>query len=150
MKNIKRLVVATVMSCLFNELQAQVPDIYNNRILQPPIPPSAMQYRNFGRIWVDKGMDQEGYKLRIYISGEIDPESIQVKIVGHTIIIENKQSLQQEERSEQGFYSYSSSSRNFRRRFSIPRDADPENMKRTVENGVITITLPFLYTRQQE
>jgi HSP20 family molecular chaperone IbpA len=109
-----------------------------------------MQYRSFGRIWVEKGMGQDGYQLRIYTSGDIDPESIQVKILGRTIIIENKQSLQNEESSERGFYSYSRSSTNFRRRFSIPRDADPGNMKRTIVNGVITLTLPFLYVNPEE
>jgi HSP20 family molecular chaperone IbpA len=104
-----------------------------------------MQYRSYGRVWVEKGMAQDGYKLYVHTSKDIDPRSIQVSIVGRTVIIESKQSFQQEERNDRGIYSYSRSSTNFRRRFSIPRNADTENMSRTESGGVITITLPFLH-----
>ncbi|MGD8590615.1 MAG: Hsp20 family protein [Chromatiales bacterium] len=149
MKIVNAIVVATLLLGLVSPIYAQPPEAYGNPMFQPPLPPSSMQYRSYGRIWVEKGMDQDGYKLQIYTSNDIDPASIQVRIVGHTIIIESKQSYQQEERSDRGFYSYSRSSSNFRRRFSIPRDADIENMKRTENNGVITITLPFLYTNPE-
>ena len=145
MKSIKAVVSIALLVGLAYQSYAQPPEAYNNPTFQPPLPPSNMQYRSFGRIWVEKGMDQEGYKLLIYTSKDIDPESIQVRITGHTIIIESKQSFQQEERSDRGFYSYSRSSSNFRRRFSIPRNADAENMQRTENNGVITITLPFVH-----
>jgi hypothetical protein len=149
MKIVNAIVVATLLLGLVSPIYAQPPEAYGNPMFQPPLPPSSMQYRSYGRIWVEKGMDQDGYKLQVYTSNDIDPASIQVRIVGHTIIIESKQSYQQEERSDRGFYSYSRSSSNFRRRFSIPRDADIENMKRTENNGVITITLPFLYTNPE-
>ena len=146
MKIIKAVVIVTPLLGLANQTTAQPPEAYSNPIFQPPLPPSSMQYRSYGRIWVEKGMDKDGYKLQIYTSNDIDPASIQVRIAGRAIIIESNQSFQQEERSDRGFYSYSHSSSNFRRRFSIPRDADIENMNRTENNGVITITLPFLYS----
>jgi hypothetical protein len=149
MKIVTAVVVVTLLLGLVSPMYAQPPEAYGNPMFQPPMPPSSMQYRSYGRIWVEKGMDQDGYKLQIYTSNDIDPASIQVRIADHTIIIESKQSYQQEERSDRGFYSYSRSSSNFRRRFSIPRDADIENMKRTENNGVITITLPFLYTNPE-
>lgn len=143
---IKAVVIVTLLFGFVNQVYAQPPEAYGNPMFQPPMPPSDMQYRSYGRIWVEKGMDQDGYKLQIYTSNDIDPASIQVRIVGHAIIIESNQSYQQEQRSDRGVYSYSRSSSNFRRRFSIPRNADIENMKRTENNGVITITLPFLYS----
>jgi hypothetical protein len=145
MKIIKVVVIVTSLLGLVNQTTAQSPEAFSNPIFQPPMPPSSMQYRSYGRIWVEKGMDQDGYKLRIYTSKDIDPASIQVRTVGRSIIIESNQSFQQEERSDRGFYSYSHSSSDFRRRFSIPRNADIGNMNRTENDGVITITLPFLY-----
>lgn len=150
MKVIKVVVAVGVSVGLIGPLHAQSPDVYNSPAFQPPLPPSSVQYRSFGRIWVEKGMDKDGYKLLIYISDDIDPEAIQVRVAGRTIIIENKQSFQQEERSDRGFYSYSRSTTNFRRRFSIPRDADAGRMQRTENNGVITITLPFVYASQED
>ena len=143
----------SVMLCLIglvNQSHAQPPEVYNNPFFQPPLPPSSMPYRSYGGVRIEKGMDQDGYKLHIYPSKDIDPESIQVRIVGRSIIIESKQSFQQEERSDRGFYSYSRSSSNFRRRFSIPRNADIEHMKRSQNEGVVTITLPYFYNSPEQ
>jgi hypothetical protein len=144
MKIINGVLSLILLAGLVNQTYGQPPDVHSMPLFQPPLPPSSMQYRSFGRIWVEKSMDQEGYKLRIHTSQDFDPESIQVRIVGRAIIIESKQSFQQEERSDRGFYSYSRSSSNFRKRFAVPRNADIGNMKRSVGNGVITITLPYL------
>jgi len=145
MKIINGVISVMFLAGLVNQTHGQPPEVYNTPYFQPPWPPSSMQYRSFGGIWVEKYTDQEGYKLRIHTSQDFDPESIQVRIMGHSIIIESKQSFQQEEKSDRGFYSYSRSSSNFRRRYSIPRDADTGKLKRSESNGVITITLPFLY-----
>ena len=146
MKINKGVITVVVLFGLIDQSQGQSPEVYNNPVFQPPLPPSSMQYRSFGRIWVEKGMDQDGYKLLVHTSKDMDTKSIQVRIAGRSIIIESKQSFHQEERSDSGFYNYSSSSSNFRRRFSIPRDADIENMNRVDSAGVIIITLPFLYS----
>jgi HSP20 family molecular chaperone IbpA len=124
-------------------LPADPLDRYDRPAYQP-LPPYAIQYQDYGRIWVEKDMNQDGYQLRIHTRGDVSPESIQVSVIGRTILIENKQSFQQEERTDRGYYSYSRSSSNFRRRFSIPRNADVENMARTDEKGTITITFPYL------
>lgn len=145
MKYLKYIIACVISFGLVSGLKAQTPDVYSNPLAPYNIPSSSMQYRSFGRIWIEKSMDQTGYKLTIHTSGDIDPASIQVNIVGHSILIENKQSFQKEDRNDHGFYSYSRSSSNFRRRFSIPRNADTDHMMRSEENGIITITLPFLF-----
>jgi hypothetical protein len=149
MKMLKITLLVILVIGSFIDLHAQVPEAYSKRLYQYPLPPTSMQYRNFGRIWVEKSMDQDGYKLHIHTSDNTDPQSIEVKIVGRTIVIQNKQSHQKEEITDRGFYSYSRSSSNFRRRFSVPRNADTENIQRKEENGIITITLPFLYGIQE-
>jgi hypothetical protein len=150
MRVIQGVVTVTLLIGLVNQSHSQSPEVYGNPFFQPPLPPSSMQYRSYGRIWVEKKLDKEGYKLLIHTSQDIAPESIQVKIIGRAIIIESKQSIQQEERSDRGFYSYSHSSSNFRRRFSIPRNADIDKMERSESDGVITITLPFLYSNIEQ
>ena len=109
-----------------------------------PLPPTASGIRYRGRIRIEKGMNEDGYQLRIYTSEDVDPQAIQVSVQGHSILIENARSFKREERNDRGFFSYSRSSSHFRRRLSLPRNADAENMQRSVEDGVLTITLPYL------
>ena len=90
----------------------------------------------------EQARDDKGYILRIYTRG-ISPEAIQVSVRGRTLVVENQQSRQVEQRSDQGSYSFSSSSSNMRRRFPLPPDADAQAMQRTLEDGVIVITLPY-------
>ena len=90
----------------------------------------------------EQGRDDKGYILRIYTRG-ITPEAIQVSVRGRTLVVENQQSRQVEQRSDRGSYSFSSSSSNMRRRFPLPPDADAQAMQRKDEDGVIVITLPY-------
>lgn len=90
----------------------------------------------------ERGRDQNGYTLRILTQG-ISPDAIQVNVRGHTLVVENQESHQVEQRSDRGSYHFSSTSSSMRRRFTLPPDADVQAMKRTVEEGVITITLPY-------
>lgn len=108
-----------------------------------------MEYRTQGRMRIERDRNEEGYQLRIHISGDIDPEAIQVSVQGNSLLIVNDRSFQTEERGDQGYYSFSRSSSSMRRRLSIPRNADTENMQRRVEDGVIIITLPYLQERRR-
>lgn len=144
MKKLTILVASLVMAGFFQLVQAETPQPFPSPGYERPMPYSTNSFRYRGRIRVEKGMNEEGYQLRIYTSGDVDPEAIQVSIQGRSILIENSRSFQREERSEGEYYSYSGSSSSFRRRFSIPRYADAENMKSKVEEGVLTITLPYL------
>jgi HSP20 family molecular chaperone IbpA len=110
---------------------------------QSPGSPGTSGYPFHGRIRIEKGRNEEGYQLRIYTGGNIDPESVQVTIQGRSILIENDQSFQREERNERGAFNYARSSSHIRRRFSIPRQADVDKMQRRVEDGVLIITLPY-------
>jgi hypothetical protein len=109
-----------------------------------PLPPASSSFRYRGRIRIEKGMNEDGYQLRIYTSEDVDPEAIQVSVQGHSILIESARSFKREERNDHGFFSYSRSSSHFRRRLSLPRNADAENLQRNVEDGVLIITLPYL------
>jgi HSP20 family molecular chaperone IbpA len=95
----------------------------------------------------ERGRDEKGYTLRIYTRG-ISPEAIQASVRGRTLVVENQESRQVEQRSDRGSYSFSSSSSSMRRRFPLPPDADAQAMQRTVEDGVIVITLPYASGRR--
>ena len=140
MKQLSRIFTALIVTGSVWSVQAE---------FQSPMPPPMIQgpslgsYSYHGSIRIEKDRDEVGYQLRIYPGGDLSPESVQVSIQGRSILIENNRSFQREERSEHG-YNYARSSNRFRRRLSIPRYADVENMQRRVENGVLIITLPYL------
>ena len=144
MKKLILLGSGLVLAGLACMVHAEIPQPMPAPGFERPIPPSAGNYRYNGRVRIEKGRNDQGYQLHIYTSGDLDPESIQVSIQGRSILIENDRSVQREEQSERGYYSYSRSSSSFRRRLSIPRNADVENIQRTVGDGVLTITLPYL------
>ena len=89
--------------------------------------------------------DQEGYRLRIHTRG-MDPEAIQVSVQGRSLLVQNRQAHQVEQRNDRGGYQFSTTSSNMRRRFPIPPDADARAMKRSLEEGVVVITLPYAQT----
>lgn len=144
MKSLISKFIAVVFLGLVSNSMAQPPNYFGYQGLDRPSPPAWTGYQHEGRVHIERGLSEAGYQLRIHTQGGISPQAIQVKIQGNSILIENDQSNQREEKNERGYYSYTRSSSRFRRRFSVPRNADTENMQRTVEDGVITITLPFL------
>ncbi len=117
-------------------------------------PPGTGPEQRFGyhlpsnRFSVQQGMrferyrDSNGYQLRIHIRG-IDPEAIQVRVQGRSLVVENRESHRVEQRNDRGSYQFATTSSNMRRRFPIPPDADPGAMRRSVEEGVVVITLPY-------
>ncbi len=117
-------------------------------------PPGSGQARSFSytspnnRFSVQQGMrferyrDQNGYQLRIHTRG-IDPEAIQVNIQGRSLVVRNQESHQVEQRNDRGGYQFATTSSNMRRRFPLPPDADAGAMKRSIEEGVVVITLPY-------
>ena len=109
----------------------------DQRYLPPPFPrqPPRRGLR------LERDMNEAGYELRIF-TGEEEPQSFQVEVQGRSILITRSQSEQTRQSSDRGSYSLSRSFSNFRRRVSLPRDADGENMQRVDGDGLITITLP--------
>ncbi|MGD8910836.1 MAG: Hsp20/alpha crystallin family protein [Chromatiales bacterium] len=118
-------------------------------------PPGAGDLRYFGhdspsnRFSVQKGIrferfrDRHGYQLRIHTRG-IDPEALQVSVQGRSLVVENRESHQLERRSDRGSYQFAAASASMRRRLPLPPDADVGAMQRSVEKGVVAITLPYL------
>jgi HSP20 family molecular chaperone IbpA len=73
----------------------------------------------------------------------MDPEAIQVTVQGWSLVVQNRESHRVEQRSDRGSYNFSATSSSMRRRFPLPPDADASAMKRSQEDGVVVITLPY-------
>lgn len=145
MKKVLTLLTAMLLLLMANIAQGQPPEFYGYPGYERPSTPAPTNIRRGGAIRIEKSQDEQGYHLLIHTNGDVDPESVQVTVKGNSLLIERQQSMQQEERNDEGrFYSFSRSSSSFRRRISLPRDADVAGMQRTVDRGVISITLPYL------
>jgi HSP20 family molecular chaperone IbpA len=118
-------------------------------------PPGAGNPQQFGhaspsnRFTVKKGIrferfrDPQGYQLRIHTRG-IDPEALQIRVQGRSLVVENRESHRLEQRNDRGGYQFASASANMRRRLMLPPDADVGAMQRSVKEGVVVITLPYV------
>jgi HSP20 family molecular chaperone IbpA len=121
-------------------------------LAQPPV-------RGYGyappanRFSMQKGMhferyrDEAGYQLRIHTRG-MEPEAIQVTVQGRSLVVQNRESHRVEQRNDRGSYQFAAASSNMRRRFPLPPDADVNAMQRTVEDGMVLITLPYIQGRR--
>ena len=91
--------------------------------------------------------DENGYILRIETRGTT-PDAIQVSLQGRSLVIQNQESRQVEQRSDRGGYQFSSTSSSMRRRFHLPPDADVAAMQRSEEDGVVVIRFPYASGRR--
>ena len=105
--------------------------------------PGWVSRHHHGGVRLERDSTPEGYLLKIYPTGDLDPQAIQISVQGRSLRIEVDQSMQQEENDrDRGYFSFSRSSSHFLRRLTLPRDADTEHMKRSVKDGVINLLLP--------
>lgn len=140
MKNIAYVISAMLLSCVCTVSLAQPPGTYGfDRGAGYPSPGSF----NFQRgVRFERDRDRDGYHLRIHLQG-ISPDAIQVNVQGRSLVVENRESHQVEQRSDRGSYQFSSASSSMRRRFALPPNADVQALQRSDEEGVVVITLPY-------
>ena len=100
-------------------------------------PPARWQIQQGLRIQRQRTAD--GYQVKIFTGGE-DPASIQVRLEGRTLRISSSESQEEEQSDDRGGYRYFRFSSRFDRRLSLPPDADPASMQRSVKDNVITLT----------
>ncbi|MCU7796403.1 MAG: Hsp20/alpha crystallin family protein [Candidatus Thiodiazotropha sp. (ex Myrtea spinifera)] len=137
---------AVMLLSLSAVLQAQPPGGYSpHRSYGPASTSNSFSVQRGMRF--ERTRDENGYVLRIHTRG-LTPDAVQVSVRGHTLMVQNQESRQVEQRSDRGSYQFSSASSSMRRRFPIPPDADAKAMQRTVEDGVIVITLPYTKERR--
>lgn len=100
------------------------------------------------RIRVQRRATPDAYLIRID-SGSGEDGQVKIDREGRTLVVSSSRSVEQEQRSDRGWYRFSRFSSGFRQRIRLPRDADLEQMKQEEKDGVITITIPRVRPEQR-
>lgn len=87
--------------------------------------------------------DSAGYYLQIF-TGSDHLQALDVRTKGQSLVIRSARSAHVDRRDSHGLRSFERRSSVFSKSLPLPRDADTAKMKTSVENGVMTITLPRL------
>ncbi|HIP53499.1 MAG TPA: Hsp20/alpha crystallin family protein [Chromatiales bacterium] len=111
----------------------------------PPYPygPAARPWSSSSySMFVERGMSEIGYIVKIHIRG-FEPSEIQVTPQpGHLLIQSSRQQSSSTRRDDIGYRGFSVSSSRFMQRVPLPRDADFSRMQRTDAPDVVTIVIP--------
>ncbi|XP_067001507.2 protein lethal(2)essential for life [Anabrus simplex] len=114
--------------------------IFNDDLLLPRPQRSLLYYRPWRHLTArDSGVsnvqyDKDGFKVNLDVQ-QFKPEEITVKTVGNSVIIEGKH---EERKDEHGYIS-----RQFQRRYTLPKDVDPNTVtSKLSSDGILTIEGP--------
>lgn len=83
----------------------------------------------------------EGYLIQEYIPG-VKPENVDINYENEVMTITVQRSAVGDEYNEYKISRLERSDYNFTRRFSVPLDADVENIEANISNGMLTIQVP--------
>ncbi len=88
---------------------------------------------------MDLRSDDKGYTLSVELPG-VQPEDVKIELDGGVLTLsgEKKEEIADGDRKHVQERRYGS----FMRRFTLPEDADPDAVKATAKNGVLTLELP--------
>ncbi len=97
---------------------------------------------------IDVKETPDEYVIRLDLPG-IDKDKISVKVHDGILTISGERQAEAEEKSEDGgVYRMERSFGSFSRSFPVPQDANMDAMTAQTKNGVLTIKLPKLVTRE--
>ena len=80
----------------------------------------------------------------ILVSAEvpgIDPKDIDISVDGNRLVISGEK-RQEEEEQDKNYYRVERSYGSFRRSFSLPSNADADNIKASSKDGVLSVRIP--------
>ena len=81
---------------------------------------------------------ENGYQLRLAVPG-VPKSNIQIQVVeGQLVVSATNPNQEKEARFVRREFDYS----NFKRSFTLHKNADTENLKASFENGILTIVIP--------
>lgn len=89
---------------------------------------------------VDVREEDDRYVVKADIPG-VDPKDIEVTLENGVLTVSGERTEEKKE-SEKGFNRVERVSGSFRRSFSLPEDADGENISAAGKNGVLEIAIP--------
>ncbi|GAB2235047.1 hypothetical protein Droror1_Dr00004325 [Drosera rotundifolia] len=121
-------------------------------LLQSPLanlPSSARETSEFVNAKIDWKETPEAHVFRADLPG-IKKEEVKVEVEdGNILQISGERSKEQEEKTEK-WHRVERSSGKFLRRFRLPENAKLEEVKATMENGVLTVTVPKVEEKKPE
>lgn len=101
---------------------------------------SASSFQQKQGMRIEKGVDEQGYVIRIHLIG-IEPAAIEMQLVRGSLLLRSSQSSLSRQSGDYGERSFSRSF-SFNRRIGLPGDADVSRMVRNDSPGLIEIRLP--------
>lgn len=85
---------------------------------------------------------EENDKIRLVVElPGVKPEEVKIAVEGNILTIQGTKEQVAEEKAEK-IHRYERTYGAFERTFTLPGTVDPEKIKATYENGVLTLTLP--------
>lgn len=131
-----------VMSMLFiADVYAWYPVWLNNPGYYGPYTGEADSSLNVRKgVHLEKDMDEQGYVLRIHLSG-MSPEAIESRVVRGALLLRSSQSSMSRNRSDYGERTFSHSF-SINKRIRLPYNADISRMERNDSAGLIEIRFP--------
>ena len=114
------------------------------RVLNETLGSLDWQYRDSaGAAWVpavDVFEEADNIRITAEIPG-VKPEDIKISLEGNLLTIHGTKQQEAEERTER-VHRYERTYGVFERSFTLPASVDPQNIKATYDNGVLTVSLP--------
>ena len=84
--------------------------------------------------------DADGYEISIEVPG-MSASDVAIELRGGSLYVHGEKQERSEER-ERYYYRVERSSGRFERVLSLPEDADPDGIRASLDNGVLTIRIP--------
>ena len=114
------------------------------RLLSETLGGTDWQYRDgAGASWVpavDVFEEAEGIRITAEVPG-VKPDDIKISLEGNLLTIRGTKEQEAEQRAER-VHRYERMYGVFERTFTLPASVDPQNIKASYDNGVLTVTLP--------
>ncbi|XP_016443807.1 17.6 kDa class I heat shock protein 3 [Nicotiana tabacum] len=113
------------------------------------IPTSTRETAAFSSARIDWKETPESHVFKVDLPG-IKKEEVKVEVEeGRVLQISGERSREQEEKNDK-WHSMERSSGKFLRRFRLPENIKMEEIKATMENGVLTVTVPKMEEKKPE
>ena len=141
MKLIRILFTTLLLTGIATLANAQPPTYYGGPALHPFNRTGSPFRSGYSDFRITREVTQNAYILKIR-SDTLSNESVQIIPRPHRIIITRKHTSGRRYHGDRGAYRYTRQWGSASQNIPLPRDANINRMRRTDEDGVITLTIP--------
>ncbi|GAB4824387.1 hypothetical protein Ancab_007274 [Ancistrocladus abbreviatus] len=157
--HIKRLKTMSLIPSFFGGRRTNVFDPFSLEIWDPfdgffnstlaNVPSSAQEISQFANMQIDWKETPEAHIFKADLPG-LKKEEVKVEVEeGRIVQISGERNKEQEEKNDK-WHRVERSSGKFLRRFRLPGNAKMDEAKATMENGVLTVTVPKVEEKKPE